>query len=278
MVSEVVEVCGHRGAAFRDCTSSRLPVALCPIPNQHRACHHQKLRRTPTASEWSRFNFYARRIRRLGYCSVEHNDLAIWHWYMPATFANRKEILLDSTLRLVLSRRARWILPNLESIRWIFHREAMSMDLIPLFLGPKVTSFTFGHLLCEHNSNPALLDQYTLPHLYTMVAICPTLTQLELHMKKHNVALANAAAAFAYDTYPRLECFVVEGVDPWPEHFLQYLAGLPYLRGVHLTLDDGQRTTWASSTLRHRTSPSRHCTPFNFVSLLSLHALISSYS
>ena len=112
------------------------------------------------------------------------------------------------------------------------------MDLIPLFLGPKVTSFTFRHLLCEHNSNPALLDQYTLPHLYTMVAICPTLTQLELHMKKHNVALANAAAAFAYDTYPRLECFVVEGVDPWPEHFLQYLAGLPYLRRVHLTLDD----------------------------------------
>ncbi|RPD58120.1 hypothetical protein L226DRAFT_156608 [Lentinus tigrinus ALCF2SS1-7] len=184
--------------------------------------------RLPMASEWSRFHYYARRIKELGYCRFEFADLEKLNDEFPGEVGRRRYVEWDVVDRLCLSRRTPTLFPNLTKLRWDQCPSSFTR-LIPLFFGPHLTCLSFG---------PEVADDEPLSLAFQLSAIadlCPNLTQLEMFSPQPDVVV-EAAVEFALRCH-RLESFIVTAEQSWSADFLQYLAEQPHLRKVRLRVD-----------------------------------------
>ena len=197
----------------------------------------QNTRRVPTASEWERFDFYARRVKKLGFFQVEHTDRQMLIWSDVTCGGYRVGVMPKFAVALLIARRTEWLLPNLEQIRLLRHDTLVYLPLLPALIGPRVTSVCFADYFSV-DPWPAEYFGRLEPIANQIIGITctrPLVTDLEVHVHEQNI-VADAAIQFAY-ACPRLEGFVVYYADPWPVPFLQYLARQQFLKKVFLKLD-----------------------------------------
>ncbi|KAI1786644.1 hypothetical protein LXA43DRAFT_50651 [Ganoderma leucocontextum] len=192
-----------------------------------------ELLRVPLSSEWSRFDFYANRIRELGHWRFEFPDL---HAANHGSFGNvilRRKVTFGVVACLAFSRKNRWLLPNLTSLRWN-QDDWPYTHLLPLFFGPNLTRLAIGYNAPPEEHNGALVSRLA-PQITSILDICPTLTQLEIY-PNHPTSVVDAAVHFALQC-PRLESFLASNPEPWPVSFIQHLSRQPFLREVRLRMD-----------------------------------------
>ncbi|RPD58102.1 hypothetical protein L227DRAFT_196640 [Lentinus tigrinus ALCF2SS1-6] len=182
------------------------------------------------ASDWSRFHYYARRIKELGYCRFEFADREKLNDELPSKLGRRRYVEWDVIDKLCLSRR-QTLFPNLTKLRWddcpcSFRR------LLPIFFGSHLTCLSLGpNSTCVADCGPLSLAC----QLSAIVDLCPNLTQLETFSPQPD-AVVEAAVGFALRC-PRLESFIVTTEQSWYPEFLQYLAERPHLRKVRLRIN-----------------------------------------
>ena len=203
---------------------------LCSVPL---ICYEQELLRLPLSSEWSRFYFYADRIRDLGHWRFEFSDTHAGNHGVLGDLILRRKITFGVVACLAMSRKRQWLLPNLTSLRWN-KDDWPYTHLIPLFLGPNLSRLSIGYHAPPEEHNGALLSRLPV-QIASIVHICPTLTQLEIY-PDHPTSVVDAAVNFALQC-PRLESFLISNPKPWPVPFIQHLARQPFLREVRLRMD-----------------------------------------
>ena len=140
---------------------------------------------------------------------------------------------------LCISRRNRWILPNLEEVRFLRNDVLDCPIIAPALFSPKLTSVCFANYI---SARPQALDfqgppEAIAPLIDALPLRCPTVTHIEVYLRDHVDVVVDAVTRFAYSC-PCLEGFMVRGAKPWPIELLIYLARLPTLRKVYLELDD----------------------------------------
>ncbi|KAI0359304.1 hypothetical protein OH77DRAFT_1017181 [Trametes cingulata] len=202
-------------------------------------CYEIRLTRPLTKSDWCRFDYYAPRIKALGFFHNEHEDQEGDSWTMPSVFPRDRELFWKTVLQLSVYRRGLWLLPNLVRLRWNLY-DFLYTDHAPLFFGPSLRTIAFalepGHLdpcgICDPlwEKDMALL-------LKGLAALCPGLTELEIY-PAYSGEIVPSASHFAY------ECRHLEGYyvntskyQPIKPDLLEYLASKPFLRKVFLSLD-----------------------------------------
>uniref|UniRef100_A0A5K1K0P3 Cell surface hydrophobicity-associated protein n=1 Tax=Ganoderma boninense TaxID=34458 RepID=A0A5K1K0P3_9APHY len=216
--------------------------------------------RVPLSSEWSRFDFYAPRIRELGHWRFEFPEIHINNHGSPGDHALRRRVTSGVVTCLAFSRKTRWLLPNLTSLRWT-KDDWSTTDLLPLFLGPNLTRLAIScHALPEEHDGT--VPSSLAPVISSILNICPTLTQLEIY-SDHPACTIDAAVTFALQC-PMLESFIVSNPEPWPTPFIHHLARQPFLREVRLRMDKE-----TSDNLGFLQTASLHH-PFSSLQLLSV--------
>lgn len=184
----------------------------------------------PGPSDWSRFDFYASKVKELGYFRNEFSDVPDDFHHIESGGVDQIDVVDRSVMWfLCLTRRRQILLPHLVKVR-LNKYDGVWADLLPfLLVGSQIT-----HLSCGCATPPG--DPPISPSLIsTLPDICPTLTHLEL-VSHHPKSIVEAAVDFAYRC-PRLESFVVRSPEPWSDDFLCHLAMQPYLRKVRLVID-----------------------------------------
>ena len=185
------------------------------------------------SSEWSRFDFYAHRIRELGHWRFEFSEVHAGNHGHVSDAILRYRVTFGVVACLAMSRKNRWLLPNLTLLRWN-KDDWPYTHLLPLFLGPKMTRLAVGYHAPTEEHNGALVSRLA-PQITSFLDICPTLTQLEIY-PNHPESVIDAAFNFALHC-PQLESFLVSNPEPWPVSFIQHLARQPFLREVRLRMD-----------------------------------------
>ena len=188
-------------------------------------------------SDWARFDYYAPRIKRLGYYIAEFRDrdLSMWrgHNYHPWTRPVDSELITQ----LCLYRRTPYILPNLVALRWTKWDVAYLRHL-PMFLGPslKFLSIAFWKDTFAKDSNlPNELYYHTSEILQSLATLCPSLTQLEMVLQQE-AEVIDASTAFLFSC-KRLEGFAVSS-RTWSKDVILYLSMQETLKRVYLTIDE----------------------------------------
>ncbi|KAI0365903.1 hypothetical protein BV20DRAFT_972447 [Pilatotrama ljubarskyi] len=196
------------------------------------------LTRPLVRSDWCRFDYYAPRIKALGFFHNEHGDQEGYSWCMPSVLPRAREVPWQTVSLLCLYRRGRWLLPNLVRLRWNLY-DYLYTAHVPLFLGPSLRSLAFAleptHILgdiCD-----PLWEEDMARNLRALAQLCPTLTDLEMY-PGYAGDIVPSASHFAY-TCRHLEGYHVNTFrhQPLQRDFLEYLALKPFLRKVFLSLD-----------------------------------------
>ncbi|KAL1940333.1 hypothetical protein VTO73DRAFT_8905 [Trametes versicolor] len=192
-------------------------------------------------SDWSRVDYYARRIKALGYYDNEYADQELVCWKQPSSLGLlfRERMLRPEVVsRLCLHRRGRWLLPNLTHLRMNLY-DAAYADHIPMFLGPSLTSLAFALQPWEIKPpiNHYLTQERIARVLDCAAELCPTVTELEMY-PEYSSDIVVAARKFAYQC-DRLEGYHVDTSRhvPFDKSFLLHLAAKPHLRKAWVHLD-----------------------------------------
>lgn len=185
-------------------------------------------------SEWSRFDYYAPRIKELGYLRFEFNDIDKYLIGVSSEHTLRFYVMPIAVSLLCMSRQGRVLLPNLIRLRWNAY-DIPNSFLLPAFMAPTLTTFSLGS-----NTIPPTTHRSPIAmQLDAIPATCPGITSFET-FELQSQAITDAAIRFAYDC-PRLEGFIIVTLwsDPrWTVEFLQHLARQPFLRRVRFDLSN----------------------------------------
>ncbi|KAJ8456744.1 hypothetical protein ONZ51_g11943 [Trametes cubensis] len=233
-------------------------------PQLARGLSVKTLTRPLLKSDWKRFDYYASRIKALGYLKNEYADRETYLWNDPNYFLPERAVTYDIIYQLAFYRRGRWLLPNLTHLRWNTY-DYQYTDQLPLFLGPHLTSFAFAfrpdNIPPEDPYNP----EEVIRALNALVELCPGVTELEMY-PTYPSNIVSASFDFAYDCY-RLEGFHVntELHAPLDPALISYLAAQPHLRKVCLSMDSETADGLASFL-----SPPSHVHPFSSLQILTL--------
>ncbi|KAI0753536.1 hypothetical protein C8Q80DRAFT_519088 [Daedaleopsis nitida] len=188
--------------------------------------------RPPLASEWTRFDYYARRIQKLGFYPVEFPENEVTNMEAPnRPQGHRYSVHPRVVLHLCISRGQRVLLPNLTHLRWNF-RDADCTELLPMFFGPKLTflAISFG---TPPQTKGADIVKRTLN---SIVDCCPSITDLEIP-SSHPDPVVEAAIEWAFHCR-RLEGFYLNTAGGMPIPLLHRLAEEPSLRRLRLSMDE----------------------------------------
>ncbi|KAI0333240.1 hypothetical protein GY45DRAFT_1368502 [Cubamyces sp. BRFM 1775] len=194
------------------------------------------LTRPLLASDWRRFDYYAPRIKALGYFKNEYADRETYLWSDPTIVLPERAVTYDIVYQLAFYRRGRWLLPNLTHLRWNIH-DYHYTDHLPLFLGPHLTSFAFAFRPEDTPPEDPYDPEEVTRGLNALVELCPGVTELEM-CPSYPRGIVTASFDFAYDCL-RLEGFHVNTAlhAPLDPAFISYLAAQPHLRKVYLSMD-----------------------------------------
>ncbi|KAI0359303.1 hypothetical protein OH77DRAFT_1447365 [Trametes cingulata] len=200
-------------------------------------CLELILTRPLVQSDWRRFDYYAHRIRALGFYHNEYMDQEGASWNMPGLLPRKHEVSWRTVAQLCFYRRRRWLLPSLIRLQWNIYDHDYT-DHILLFLGPTLTAISFAfepsglrYSGCETPWRPdvsRILDGLS--------PLCPRLTELEMY-PAYTSDVVMSASRFAY------ECRQLEGYhvndslhEPLGSDLLISLASRPFLRKVFLNI------------------------------------------
>ncbi|OSC98807.1 hypothetical protein PYCCODRAFT_916029 [Trametes coccinea BRFM310] len=221
--------------------SSRIPS---PYVESDTIIDELTMIRPLTSSDWTRFEYYAHRIKSLGYFDFEYADQEsdIWahHSYAYCGSPVDRSIIHQ----LALHRRKHWLLPNLVRLRWTIHDDAYT-EYLPLFLGPQLRTLAIGFSdtwLEPDECEPGALRSV----LKTLPAICPLLTQIEIYPEQ-DISVVKAAVQLS-SAYENLEGFHVNTM-PWTrmhQDLVDDLSKKSCLRKVWLSLDEDTVATLQS--------------------------------
>ncbi|KAI0333237.1 hypothetical protein GY45DRAFT_322628 [Cubamyces sp. BRFM 1775] len=221
--------------------------------------YHPVLRRPLLASDWSRFDYYAARIRALGYFLVEFEDTEAVSWSAPSERPREREVDVDVVWQICTQRRTQWLLPNLIRLRWNIY-DVPYTSYLPCLLGPRLTTLAIAFKPEAFRSVGMVYDPSPLQLvLDALPSLCPSLTSIEMYTE-HGLLTVLAAWRFAYFCR-RLGGLAVRGgsVD---RSLVSFLATRMRLRKVLLDLDEEltEDLTFLS------TNPRRH--PFESLQIL----------
>ncbi|KAI0359302.1 hypothetical protein OH77DRAFT_1017087 [Trametes cingulata] len=104
---------------------------------------YQRLIRPLVKSDWSRFDYYSVRIRALGFYHNEFADEEGLSWNASSSSHREREVAPLILRQLALSRRGRWLLPNLVRLRWNIY-DFVYNEHISLFFSPSLRSPSFA--------------------------------------------------------------------------------------------------------------------------------------
>ncbi|KAI9063937.1 hypothetical protein FKP32DRAFT_650059 [Trametes sanguinea] len=220
--------------------------------------HDLTITRPLLSSDWSRFDYYAHRIKSLGYFDVEFADEEGGLWSYPNRLVCEHPVDWMTVQRLAMHRRHRWLLPNLVRLRWTIHDHTYT-EFLPLFLGPclRTLAIAIGIENCR---------QYQ-PDIFASVleaipASCPSLTELEIYPRQDPFVL------LATDEILSVACDRLEGFHictiPWGDaEDVDELSRMPRLRKVCLSMDE-----WTVALLPSLWGATAY--PFSAVSILSV--------
>ncbi|KAI0628392.1 hypothetical protein C8Q77DRAFT_1068064 [Trametes polyzona] len=190
--------------------------------------------------DWLRFDYYASRVRSLGYLDVEYADLEGISWAHPGLTHREREVLPELVALLCLYRGSRWILPNLVNLRWNVY-DVHYTDHLPMFLGPHMQTLAVALEAREnpHKSNErgAIALRQITQYCQVLADLCPHLRELEMY-PKYASDVVMAAQHFA-TRCRRLEGFHVDTCRhvAHDQDSLISLATKPHLRKVFLWVD-----------------------------------------
>ncbi|RPD58097.1 hypothetical protein L226DRAFT_512047 [Lentinus tigrinus ALCF2SS1-7] len=202
--------------------------------------YHLKLKRPLGASDWTRFDYYAGRIRSLGHYLVEFADQDQSTWSLFSEGYCRRPVTRELLTSLSVYRRISTMLPRLRRLRWTVH-DVSYTDYLPMFLGPNLTTLSIAVFQNNFGAKErASEEQYDrLVHVIANLDIlCPSLTTFEMWtlQKPH---IIDAALYFAFNC-KNLEGFCVhlEREPPYSEDLLFHLATLESLRSAYLAFNE----------------------------------------
>ncbi|KAI0359274.1 hypothetical protein OH77DRAFT_1395502 [Trametes cingulata] len=190
-------------------------------------------------SDWSRFDYYAPRIKALGSFHNEFADEEGTSWHMSSDYPCERLADRLTVSQLAFYRRGRWLLPNLVRLRWNVW-DLWYNDHMPLFFSPSLRSLAFGFwpgAIPPHDAYACAVQYCIAPILEGLDLLCPSLTDLEMYAV-HPVHIVEAAANFALEA-AELEGYVVNSTAHFPCHpsFLVHLAARPRLRKLFLHVE-----------------------------------------
>ncbi|KAI0919402.1 hypothetical protein AcV7_006150 [Taiwanofungus camphoratus] len=198
--------------------------------------HIYHLARPLVPSDWTRFQTYASRIKRLGYMNFEYAEQELENMVMlcdwPPRFGVDRSIL--EALRLYHPTRV--VLPNLRELRW--YTEEMDIAYAPVFLTPNLTSFALVVSRSHVTSVDPALHGQIVSILTSLADMCPSLREFEMNgtePDEQHRFISEALQVLA-NTLPSLETFYVH-YQTWPKDFTTYLSRMPYLRKVSFGSD-----------------------------------------
>ncbi|KAH9888496.1 hypothetical protein C8Q73DRAFT_186864 [Cubamyces lactineus] len=218
------------------------------------------------ATDWTRFDYYAKRIKALGYLNNEYADHEAILWNDPSIVLREREVSPAIVAKLALYRRGRWLLPNLTHLRWNIY-DYHYTDYLPLLLGPRVISLSFAFDPKAVPPDAPYNPDDVVRVIDSLAELCPSVRGLEMYPQYPSRIVA-AAIDFAYDC-PRLECFHANttfyaALNPT---FVSFLAAQPRLRKVYLTIE-----AEAAEDLSFLASPP-HIHPFSSLQVLTFRVL-----
>ncbi|KAI0753554.1 hypothetical protein C8Q80DRAFT_519853 [Daedaleopsis nitida] len=187
--------------------------------------------RPPLASEWTRFDYYARRIQELGFYPVEFPDNESSNMEATNTFGQRYSVHPRVVLLLCITRRKQVLFPNLARLRWNF-RDADCTELLPMFFGPKLAFLAISFGTPPQSKGADIVKK----NLNSIVDCCPSVTDLEIP-SSHPDPVVEAAIQWAFYCR-RVEGFYLNTAGGWPIPLLQRLAEEPSLRKLWLSMDE----------------------------------------
>ncbi|RPD58094.1 hypothetical protein L226DRAFT_561915 [Lentinus tigrinus ALCF2SS1-7] len=196
----------------------------------------------PTApSDWVRFEYYASKIKSLGYYMFEFPDQDLMNWHRHHLLHCRRPVKPQTMELLCLCRRQTVMLPNLRRLRLTRH-DIPLFRFVPMLLNPNLQVLNIAFYAETIIRDPMLSnDLYyaALPELLeSLPALCPSLTELAMCTEQFpEVALH--ALSFA-KTCPHLVACFVASIPTWSPSadILLHLAQQPHLRDVFLSLDE----------------------------------------
>ncbi|KAI0692313.1 hypothetical protein C8T65DRAFT_610798 [Cerioporus squamosus] len=202
---------------------------------------HIVMKRPLVASDWTRFDYYARRIKNLGYYMVEFPDQDQANWANAAKQHCARPVNLQTMAYLALYRRGSPLLPNLTRLRW-HHFDSHYSQYLPIFFGPNLTSLSiaFHREKFSHDPDlPPLKEVYDdlVPILERLDELCPSLTTFALHAEQDPDVIA-AMLPLAY-YIKRLEGFIVaQPPDVDAKKLILHLASLPSLKATDIAFNE----------------------------------------
>lgn len=198
----------------------------------------QSILRPLLKSDWTRFDYYASRIKALGYYDNEYADQELFSWKEPSLWSRDRELRPAVVSRLCLHRRRRWLLPNLTHLRVNIY-DAPHADYIAMFLGPSLSSLAFCLQTCDLKPplDSCVIHERISRVLDCVVDLCPAITELDVYPEYPSDVVV-AARKFAYQC-SKLEGYHVDTSQhiPFDRSFLVHLAAKPHLRKAWIHLD-----------------------------------------
>ncbi|KAL7277629.1 hypothetical protein ACG7TL_008556 [Trametes sanguinea] len=182
-------------------------------------------------NDWMRFDYYAERIKEIGY------DPRAPSGSTEVPGSRKVAVTSDFVDPMLIVRMPSELVPNVKRVRWTTNElRAMIRPHVYIFLNPPLTS-----LVLDLHDAPLDPGGYWCPDArlikYTLKAIteqCSSFRDVEILWKPHD-GLAESVWDFMKANHGTLRTLVLNAQD-WTDEMLTYLASLPKLRKTRVYL------------------------------------------
>ncbi|KAI0657786.1 hypothetical protein C8Q70DRAFT_1046079 [Cubamyces menziesii] len=204
-----------------------------------------KVTRVLLARDWTRFDYYAAKIKELGY-----DPRAPYGSVEITTIGWRKEVAMPGVFTNLCTVRLPYeLVPNVKRLRWTTEESNVWIrPYVYIFLNPPLTSLVLDFHDAELDTNEDYSDATFIK--YTLLAVveqCPAFRDVEVLWPQMD-RYADAVAGFLR-AMPKLRSFVVN-VREWTESMLVDLASLRGLRRTRVFLERADFPWLASAAVQ----------------------------
>ncbi|KAH9888355.1 hypothetical protein C8Q73DRAFT_794131 [Cubamyces lactineus] len=204
-----------------------------------------KVTRVLLPRDWMRFDYYAAKIKELGY-----DPCAPYGYAEITTVGWRKEVATPRLYTNLCTVRLPYeLVPNVKRLRWTTEESNIWIrPYVYIFLNPPLTSLVLDFHDTELDTNPDYSDATFLKYtLQAVVEQCPAFRDIEILWPQMD-HYADAIAGFL-KVMPKLRSFVAN-VREWTEPMLTDLASLRGLRRTRAFLERADFPWLASAAVK----------------------------
>ncbi|KAL1945381.1 hypothetical protein VTO73DRAFT_2232 [Trametes versicolor] len=198
-----------------------------------------KTTRIIVPKDWARFNYYAAKIRELGY------DPRAPFGTAELTLSTQRThgISLEFLTSMIIVRAPYELVPHVKRLRWTAHESLLGIrPHVYMFLNAPLAALALEFPAHAEPPEPYYADAvFVRWTLQAVLEQCPAVREVDLTWTQFE-GYAGALSGFLRAVGSRLRAFVAN-VQAWKEEDLARLAGLPELRRTRLYLE-GTHFPW----------------------------------